>query len=135
MGIIAYATAILRAKRNSYFILLIPIFLFWGAGLIIRMGVGTVSGLLRKGGVFQRTPKFNLSDSRNKKVDFRVLIPLDRVFFIEIAYVLLLAVGVIRAMSLGVSYITQGFYYLFVLISLLNMVSSELFHAFLSGKK
>ncbi|MHA1972199.1 MAG: glycosyltransferase [Candidatus Hodarchaeales archaeon] len=135
MGIIAYATAILRAKRNSYFILLIPIFLFWGAGLIIRMGVGTVSGLLRKGGVFQRTPKFNLSDSRSKKVDFRVLIPLDRVFFIEIAYILLLAVGVIRAMSLGVSYITQGFYYLFVLISLLNMVSSELFHAFLSGKK
>ncbi|MHA1227141.1 MAG: glycosyltransferase [Candidatus Hodarchaeales archaeon] len=135
MGIMAYATAILRANRDFYYILLIPLFLFWGAGLIVRMGVGTVTGLFTKGGVFQRTPKFNLSDSRNKKTNLRVLIPLDRVFLIEMCYILLLTVGAFRAMSLGAFYITQGFYYLFILVSLLNMVSSELIHAFLFEKK
>jgi hypothetical protein len=131
--IITYMITIIRAKRPLWHVLLIPLFLFWGAGLIVRMGIGTISGLIRKGGEFVRTPKFDLSNSKeNKIINIREKIPLDKVFLAELAYMLILFLGLIKGLELGGSYLSQAIYYLFLLFSMVNLVISELLHAFFS---
>jgi len=124
---------VLRAKRPLWHILLIPLFLFWGAGLIVRMGIGTISGLFRKGGEFVRTPKFDLSNSKEKsEISIREKIPLDKVLLAELAYMIILFLGLFKGLELGGSYLSQVIYYLFLLLSLANLVISELLHAFFS---
>ncbi len=131
LGIIAYLITIIRAKRKKIDIFLIPCFLFWGAGLIVRMGIGTFMGLIRKGGAFTKTPKFNLSNiHQNSKVQTREKIPLDKIFFIELMYMVVIGLGLLKAIVLGGIYLSQAFFYVFLLLSLLNLVFSELLHAF-----
>jgi len=132
-AIITYMVTVLRAKRPLWHILLIPLFLFWGAGLIVRMGIGTISGLFRKGGEFVRTPKFDLSNSKEKSViSIREKIPLDKILLAELAYMIILFLGLFKGLELGGSYLSQVIYYLFLLLSLANLVISELLHAFFS---
>ncbi len=132
-GIITYLITILRAERPLTFILLIPLFLFWGAGLIVRMGFGTISGLFKKGGKFERTPKFNLIDSQKTNgITIREKIPLDKIFLVEIAYMTILCFGLLKGLELGGIFVFQAIFYLFLLLSVLNLVLSELRHAFTS---
>ena len=130
LGIVAYMVAILRAKRPIKDIMLIPLFLFWGAGLIVRMGLGTISGLIRKGGVFERTPKFNLTDEKRISIDISERIPLDIVFLAELAYAMIISLGLLKGLELGGLFLFQVVFYSFILLSLSNLLLSELIHAF-----
>lgn len=131
LGIFAYGVAIVRGKRPLYFLILIPLFLFWGAGLIVRMGISSIEGLLFKGGEFVKTPKFNLvDDEKNRKINIRKKIPLDKIFFTELVYIAVLILGIIRGFELGGEYIFTVGYYVFLLLSMLNMIFSEILHAF-----
>lgn len=133
LGIIAYVIAVVRANQPRRYILLIPFFLFWGAGLVVRMGIGTVSGLLKKGGEFVRTPKFNLVDSQKDSViNIREKIPLDKVFFAELIYIMVLCLGLFKGLELGGIYLLQAIFYLFLLLSVFSLVLSEILHAFTS---
>jgi hypothetical protein len=133
-AIITYMITVILAKRSVWYMFLIPLFLFWGAGLIVRMGLGTVSGLFRSGGEFVRTPKFNLSDAKKtESINIREKIPLDGVFLAEVAYMIILLLGLIKGLEIGVSYFTQVLYYVFLLCSILNLILSELMHAFRSN--
>ncbi|UCE14238.1 MAG: glycosyltransferase [Candidatus Heimdallarchaeota archaeon] len=130
LGIIAYVFSVLRANRPMRDILLIPFFLFWGAALVVRMGLGTISGLCKKGGEFVRTPKFNLSNSKKGiKIDIRERIPLDKVFIAELVYLTILSLGLVKGIELGGMYLSQVAFYLFLILSMLNLVVSELLHA------
>lgn len=130
LGIFAYVVSVIRAKRPIKDILLIPLFLFWGAGLIVRMGLSSIIGLIRKGGEFERTPKFNLfNDQKKSSINIREKIPLDRVFLAELAYMMIICLGLLKGIELGGQFLLQVAFYLFLLLSLLNLVLSELFHA------
>ena len=129
-GVATYTIAILRAGRQWWDTLLVPLFLFWGGGLIIRMGVGSIDGLLRKGGTFERTPKFNLSnDIRSNEKQIREFIPLDKTFLLEIIYILILFFGILKTISLGGTFLFTSIYYVFVALSMLNLVISEILHS------
>jgi len=133
LGILAYVIAQIRAKRPLWHILLIPLFFFWGAGLIVRMGIGTLSGLWRKGGEFVRTPKFNLIDNQENSItNIREKIPLDRIFLAELAYMVIICFGLLKCLELGGTYFSQALYYVFLLLSIMNLVLSELLHAYSS---
>ncbi|MFX0149795.1 MAG: glycosyltransferase [Candidatus Hodarchaeota archaeon] len=133
LGILAYVIAVVRAKRPLWHILLIPLFLFWGAGLIVRMGLGSLSGLLHKGGEFVRTPKFNLIDDQKIiSASIRENIPLDRIILVELAYIVIICFGLLKSLELGGTYLSQALYYIFLLLSTLNLVFSELLHAYSS---
>jgi hypothetical protein len=130
-GIIAYSFAILRAERSTWDLLFIPVFLFWGAGLIVRMSVGTVVGLIRKGGVFERTPKFNIGSTsiQTKKLS-RERIPLDKILMLEAGYTLILIIGIFKTIELGGYFLFSGIYYGFIVLSIINLIVSELLHGF-----
>ncbi|MHA2175453.1 MAG: glycosyltransferase family 2 protein [Candidatus Hodarchaeales archaeon] len=128
-GIMAYSVAIIRSNRRTFDILLIPLFLFWGAGLIVRMSVGTIDGLIRKGGKFDRTPKFNLNGiNEQSNIPSQEYIPLDWIIVLEIMYLLILIAGIIKTMSLGIIFAFTGVYYIFIGLSILNLIVSELVH-------
>lgn len=129
LGIIAYMISVIRTKRPIKDILLIPFFLFWGAGLIVRMGLGTLNGFFRKSGEFKRTPKFNLSNEK-KGITTREKIPLDRVFLAELAYIVIIGLGLLKGMELGGLFLSQVVFNLFLLLSLINLAFSEILHAF-----
>ena len=131
LGIIAYVISVRRAKRPIKDILLIPLFLFWGAGLIVRMGVGTIHGFFQKGGEFERTPKYNLSDEKKtSSTNIRERIPLDKVFLAELGYMVIIGLGLLKGIELGGLFLPQVVFSFFLLLSLLNLVLSELLHAF-----
>lgn len=133
-GIMAYYVAILRAKRSKLEIFLIPLFLFWGAGLIIRMSVGTIDGLIRKGGRFERTPKFNINEIKSESKDrIREYIPLDWIILLEITYLLILFAGIVKTMNLGMDFIFTAVYYIFIALSVLNLIISEFTHGIKTG--
>jgi cellulose synthase/poly-beta-1,6-N-acetylglucosamine synthase-like glycosyltransferase len=135
LGILAYISAILRAKRPVKEIFLVPIFLFWGAGLIVRMALGAIRGIWQKGGEFIKTPKFGLSDDyEGKRIQIREKIPLDKVVIAELLYIVIISLGIIKAVELGISYITQAIYFIFILLSLINLVLSEILHAISTQK-
>ena len=129
-GVLAYMTTVTRGNRPIWHIFLIPLFLFWGAGLIVRMAAGTVSGLIYSGGEFVRTPKFHLSDNRDKLGEIRERIPLDKIFLVEIIYLIILLLGFTKSLELGGSFLSQSLYYVFLILSILNLLVSEILHAF-----
>jgi cellulose synthase/poly-beta-1,6-N-acetylglucosamine synthase-like glycosyltransferase len=130
LGIIAYVISVRRAKRPIKDIFLIPFFLFWGAGLIVRMGLGTIHGFFQKGGEFKRTPKYNLFDKKKtSSTNTRERIPLDKVFLAELGYILIIILGLLKGIELGGLFLSQVVFYFFLLLSLLNLVLSELLHA------
>jgi len=135
-GVLAYIFAILRAKRPVTNIILILLFLFWGAGLIVRMGLGALNGLWRKGGEFVKTPKFGLSDNyKSSSIIIREKIPLDKIFIAEIVYIGIIWLGMMKALELGISYLSQVAFYLFLLFSMINLVISEILHAMSTHKE
>ena len=132
-GVLAYSFAIGRGDRSFWDILLIPLFLFWGAGLVIRMGVGVIDGFLRKSGVFERTPKYNITSTQNhSKEMIRQNIPIDRVFLLEVLYIFILLAGIFKTLSLGGFYLFTAFYFGFLMLSTANLVISEVLHSFSS---
>jgi len=85
-GMGAYIIAIRRAGRPWKHILLIPLFLWLGSSLIVRMSFGTIKGLFTKGGKFITTPKFNLKKGDSKTEIHGTIIPIDRIFILEQAF-------------------------------------------------
>ncbi|MFX1504520.1 MAG: glycosyltransferase [Promethearchaeota archaeon] len=131
LGIIAYVISVHRAQRPTKDIFLIPLFLFWGAGLIVRMGLATIYGFFQKGGEFKRTPKYNLFDKKKtSSTNTRERIPLDKVFLAELGYMVIISLGLLKGIELGGLFLSQVIFNLFLLLSLLNLVFSELLHAF-----
>ena len=97
---------------------------------MIRMGVGVIEGFLRNSGVFERTPKYNIStDHSNSETINRQHIPIDKIFFLEIVYILVLLCGILKTFILGGFYIFSTFYFAFLLLSTTNLVLSEVLHA------
>ncbi|MHA2093176.1 MAG: glycosyltransferase family 2 protein [Candidatus Hodarchaeales archaeon] len=132
-GIIAYSFGIIRSGRPTRDIFLIPLFLFWGGGLIVRMGVGTLTGFMKKGGEFERTPKYNLSEvTETSPQEIHDHISLDRYMIFEVIYMLILILGFVKYCSIGVFYLFNALYLLFLSLGLLNLIFSEIFHAFSS---
>lgn len=130
-GVLAYSFAIKRGDRSFWDILLIPLFLYWGAGLVLRMGVGVIDGFLRKSGVFERTPKYNIGSTQFHSKDIiRQKIPIDKIFFLEILYIFILLTGILKTLSLGGLYIFNAFYFIFLMLSTTNLVLSEVLHSF-----
>ncbi len=129
-GIVAYASAIIRAERARWVLILIPLFLFWGGGLVVRMAVGTLTGFVMKGGEFVRTPKYNVSgigDSSRQKIHNHI--PLDRLTIVELIYMLILVLGFVKYCTLGGFYLFNAFYFLFLCLGILNLLISEFVHA------
>jgi cellulose synthase/poly-beta-1,6-N-acetylglucosamine synthase-like glycosyltransferase len=130
-GIFAYAAAIVRSGRSKKDILLIPLFLFWGGGLIVRMALGTLVGFISKGGEFERTPKYNLSQSLPRsKLKIHDYIPLDRITIIEVIYLVFLIIGTLQFISFGNFYLFNAIYLLFLSLGVSNLILSEILHAF-----
>jgi cellulose synthase/poly-beta-1,6-N-acetylglucosamine synthase-like glycosyltransferase len=130
-GVSSYIITILRAKRPLWNMLFIPLFLFWGASLIVRMGIGAIDGLLRKGGEFVRTPKFNLVDNqKSNSKNIREKITLDKTFFLELAYLIILWFGMVKLIEMGGIYLSQAVFYVFLLVSMLALLFSEILHFF-----
>jgi hypothetical protein len=132
-GMLTYSTAVVRSGRLKRDILLIPLFLFWGGGLIVRMALGTLIGFVLKGGKFERTPKYNLSQSRlQSNLRIHDHIPLDRITIIEVIYFLFLVFGLFQFVSLGNFFLFNAGYLLFLSLGVLNLILSEIAHAFAS---
>lgn len=130
-GVLAYSFSVIRSDRSFWDILLILLFLYWGAGLVIRMSVGAIDGLIRRGGNFERTPKYNINPSQNhSKGITRQYIPIDKIFFLEVLYIFILIAGIFKTLSLGFFFIFNTIYFFFLLLSTTNMVISEILHSF-----
>ena len=98
---------------------------------MIRMGIGVIDGFVRDYGVFERTPKYNItSEEKQFKNRGRQYIPIDWLILIEILYILILGFGVMKTIFLGGFYLFNGFYFLFLLLSTVNLVISEILHSF-----
>ncbi|MHA1994268.1 MAG: glycosyltransferase family 2 protein [Candidatus Hodarchaeales archaeon] len=129
-GVLAYSAAIFRSGRPVWDIFLIPLFLFWGGGLIVRMAVGTLSGFVRKGGKFERTPKYDLSEAKNvSQQKIHDHIPLDKFTILELTYMVILIFGFVKYWILGGFYLFNALYLLFISLGLLNLILSEISHA------
>ncbi len=129
-GFIVYSVAIIRAKRPLWHIILIPLFLFWGTSLIIRIFFGIIQGFFKNGGEFKRTPKFDLFKPEAKKTNTRVKIPKDGTIFIEIIFLLFIGVTIIKTLILGFQMILATIFYTYVFSSMLLMFFSNLTHYF-----
>ena len=127
-GLIVYSIAIIRAKRPIWHIFLIPLFLFWGTSLLIRIFFGILAGFVKFGGEFKRTPKFDLFRDQNKKVNTRVKMPIDTIVFIELLFLVYLGIVVYKPLALGIQMIFATFFFIFVFISMLFMVTSNITH-------
>ena len=132
-GFIIYSAAIIRAGRPLWHILLIPLFLFWGTSLIIRIFFGVIQGLFRNGGEFIRTPKFDLFKVNAHKTSTRIKMPLDATIFIESIFLLFIGLTLIKTVELGFQMILATFFYLYVFFSMFLMFISNVGH-FLGSK-
>ena len=132
-AILAYSFAILRAGRSGWDLFLLPLFLFWGGGLIVRMSIGTLMGFIKKGGTFERTPKYDLQESsKTSQQKIYDHIPLDKITLLEILYLIILVLGFTKFLSLGGIYLFNAIYLIFLSLGLLNLILSEFAHAFSS---
>ena len=132
-GLIIYSVAIIRAGRPIWHILLIPLFLFWGTSLIIRIFFGVLQGFIYYGGEFIRTPKFDLFKTSSNKITTRVKMPLDATIFIESIFLLFIGLTLIKTVELGFQMIFATFFYLYIFFSMLLMFISNVSH-FLGSK-
>ena len=129
-GLIVYSVAIIRAKRPLWHIILIPLFLFWGTSLIIRIFFGIIQGFFKYGGEFKRTPKFDLFKPEAKKTNTRVKMPIDGTIFIEIIFLLFIGATIIKTITLGFQMILATIFYAYVFLSMLLMFFSNIIHFF-----
>ncbi len=132
-GILAYSVAVVRAGRSKTDLLLIPLFLFWGGALIVRMTLGTLVGFIKEGGEFERTPKYNLSKNLpQSKPKIHDHIPLDKITIVEIIFLFFLIFGAFQYISLGSFFLFNAVYLLFLSLGLINLIISEIVHALAS---
>ena len=110
--------------------MLIPLFLFWGTSLLIRIFFGVVQGFFRYGGEFKRTPKFDLFKEESKKANTRVKMPIDGTLFIELIFLLFIGATIVRTVNLGFQMILATFFYVYVFVSMLLMFGSNIIHYF-----
>ena len=129
-GFIVYSVAIFRAKRPFWHILLIPLFLFWGSALLIRIFFGTIQGFFRYGGEFKRTPKFDLFKPDAKKTNTRVKMPVDGTLFIEIIFMIFIGGTILKTLEIGFQMILGTIFYTYVFLSMLFMSASNIIHYF-----
>jgi cellulose synthase/poly-beta-1,6-N-acetylglucosamine synthase-like glycosyltransferase len=83
---------------------LLPLLTITGFGLCLNTSVAVIEGLFGKGGVFIRTPKLNLQDTRkrNKSVDKGYIAPVSPLVWLEIILGLYaLLTGVVLAPLIG----------------------------------
>lgn len=129
LGILAYIVAIKRAERPKKHIILVPIFLWLGSSLIVRMTYGTIKGLFFKGGSFEKTPKFNVKEKNANVKLHKLKISLDRILFLEISFLIILIIGIIGAILKGWQTIIYVITFSFFAFSLLLLIFSEIKHA------
>ena len=65
----------------------------------------------------------------SSKKRIREYIPLDKIFFLEILYVIILCAGIVKTLILSGPFLFTAFYYLFLVLSMLNLIISEILHA------
>lgn len=63
---------------------LLPGLLLFGVGISLNCGLGAVAGLFTKGGVFERTPKFDLRNGQQKVVKSSYLLPRNPIVWGEL---------------------------------------------------
>ncbi len=133
-GLIVYSIAIRRAGRPFWHVILIPLFLFWGTSLLVRIFFGVVQGFFRYGGEFKRTPKFDLYKEESKKSYTRIKMPIDATVFIEFIFLLFIGIATIKTIELGFQMILGTFFYLYVFLSMLLMFVSNITHYISSAR-
>lgn len=127
-GLIVYTIAIRRAGRPLWHIILIPLFLFWGTSLLIRIFFGVVEGFFRYGGEFKRTPKFDLYKDEAKTTYTKIKMPIDATVFIEFIFLLFIGVAIVKTLLIGFQMILATFFYVYVFLSMLLMFVSNINH-------
>lgn len=128
-GLFVYAVAINRAGRSKFDILLIPLFLFWGSSLIIRISFGAVKGFFRNSGEFIRTPKFNLNNEKTKNSLIKTKIPLDAIIIVEILVFVILSIGFVKSLEIGLSMVFTSLFYGFIVLSIFFLLISNITHS------
>jgi cellulose synthase/poly-beta-1,6-N-acetylglucosamine synthase-like glycosyltransferase len=100
---------------------LLPLLTITGFGLCLNTSLAVIEGLIGKGGVFVRTPKLNLQDTRkrNRPVDKAYITPVSPLVWLEIIlglYALLTSIVLIPIIGWGIvpwmSFYMFGFFYL-----------------------
>ena len=113
---------------------LLPLLTITGFGLCLNTTVAVIEGLLGKGGVFIRTPKLNLQDTRKrtKPVDKAYITPVSPLVWLEIIlglYALLTAAVLAPLIGWGVIpwmiIYALGFFYVAGLSLIQNRESSR----------
>lgn len=127
-GLLVYSVAIKRAHRPLWHILLIPLFLFWGLSLIIRIFIGVLQGFVRFGGEFKRTPKFDLDNNHQVQTKTKIKMPLDATVFIELIFLLFIGLAVFKTLEIGPVMILGTIFYIYVFLSLFLMFASSITH-------
>ena len=90
-------------------------------------------GFIKKGGTFERTPKYDLQESsKTSQQKIYDHIPLDKITLLEILYLIILVLGFTKFLSLGGIYLFNAIYLIFLSLGLLNLILSEFAHAFSS---
>jgi cellulose synthase/poly-beta-1,6-N-acetylglucosamine synthase-like glycosyltransferase len=114
-------------KRMSIF----PLLVIVGFGLSLSTTVAVLEGLFSKGGAFIRTPKLNISNSRQKKqkIDHAYVAPLSSMVWIEIALGLYaLVTGIVLAPYTGWGIVPWMIIYMlgFFYIAGLNLIQHSI---------
>lgn len=73
-----------RLPRLLDRLMLLPGMLLFAAGISLNCSLAVIDGLLHKGGVFERTPKFNVSNSARSAVRKAYWLPTNPIIYAEI---------------------------------------------------
>ena len=108
-----------------------PLLVIVGFGLSLSTTVAVLEGLFSKGGAFIRTPKLNISNSRQKKqkIDHAYVAPLSSMVWIEIALGLYaLVTGIVLAPYTGWGIVPWMIIYMlgFFYIAGLNLIQHSI---------
>lgn len=91
-----------RLPRLIDRVILFPGMILFGAGISINCSLAVLDGLLHTGGVFERTPKFNVSNSASKVMRKAYLLPTNPVVWAE------LGMGIYLLLTLYLLWPTPG---------------------------
>ncbi|HEY9086998.1 MAG TPA: cellulose synthase family protein [Anaerolineaceae bacterium] len=73
-----------RLPRLIDRVILLPGMILFGAGISLNCSLAAIDGFLHKGGVFERTPKFNVSNSAGKVMRKAYLLPTNPIIWAEL---------------------------------------------------
>jgi cellulose synthase/poly-beta-1,6-N-acetylglucosamine synthase-like glycosyltransferase len=80
-------------RLRDRWLVMLPL-LFLGIGLSVTCSIGTISGLFKNGGVFERTPKFNITDKKDNWRQTAYVITRNPIVWVEVLMGLYLLIAI-----------------------------------------